>query len=53
MPDNTRLRPATPAEIAEFALRYDGRRQHHRADRMMAQLLAQHVDSTWSGPVSS
>jgi hypothetical protein len=46
MPDDAQLRPATPNEIADtlaFALRYDGRRQHHRADQLMAQLMAEHL----------
>ncbi len=43
-PDNVpRLRPATPAEIADslsVALRYDGRRRVHHADDAMARITA-------------
>jgi hypothetical protein len=41
--DDPRLRPATPAEIADtlsFALRYDGRRRVHHADDAMARITA-------------
>ena len=41
--DADRLRPATPAEIADslsFALRYDGRRRVHHADDAMARITA-------------
>jgi len=26
-----------------FALRFDGRRQHHRADELMARIVAEHL----------
>ncbi|GAN77597.1 hypothetical protein [Acidisphaera rubrifaciens] len=46
MPDDPKLTPATSAEIAAslaFALRYDGRRQHRRADALMAEIVADHL----------
>ena len=46
MPDEPRLRPATPAEIADalsFALRYDGRKRVHHADDAMARITAERL----------
>jgi len=40
MRDTPRLRPATPDEIADFALRYQGRKRVHHADDMMARITA-------------
>jgi len=46
MTDPTRLRPATPEEIAEalsFALRFDGRRPFPQSGSLMAQITAAHL----------
>ena len=46
MPDEMRLRPATPEEIADtlsFALRYEGRRRVHTADDVMARITAERL----------
>jgi hypothetical protein len=43
MPDEPRLRPATPDEIAttlSFALRYDGRKRVRQGDELMARIVA-------------
>jgi hypothetical protein len=45
MPDSN-LRPATRDELLQslsFALRFDGRKRHHRADDAMAQITAEHL----------
>ena len=45
----TRLRPATPDEIADalsFALRYQGRKRVHHADDMMARITAERLYNT-------
>ncbi len=44
MPDTPGLRPATEDELKRalsFALRFDGRKRHHRADDFMAEVAAQ------------
>ncbi|HTY93503.1 MAG TPA: hypothetical protein VMC02_06425 [Steroidobacteraceae bacterium] len=46
MTDLSRLRPATPEEIAEalsFALRFDGRRPFPQSGSLMAQITAAHL----------
>lgn len=46
MPHEAPLRPATAAEIADtlaFALRFDGRRQHRKADGLMAEIVTDHL----------
>jgi hypothetical protein len=46
MTDLSKLRPATPQEIAEalsFALRFDGRKPFPQAGSMMAQITAAHL----------
>jgi hypothetical protein len=46
MTDPTKLRPATPEEIAEalsFALRFDGRRPFPQSGSLMAQITAAHL----------
>jgi hypothetical protein len=44
MSDTPNLRHATPEEVKEalsFALRFDGRKRHHRADLFMADFAAE------------
>ena len=46
MPDDARLLPATPDEIADtlsFALRYEGRKRVHHADDVMARITAERL----------
>jgi hypothetical protein len=46
MTDGSKLRPATPEEIAEalsFALRFDGRRPFAQSSSLMAQITAVHL----------
>jgi hypothetical protein len=46
MPDTPNLRPADPDELQRslaHALKFDGRRHHHRADGFMAEIAAVHL----------
>jgi hypothetical protein len=46
MPEDPRLRPATPDEIADtlsFALRYEGRKRVHQADDIIALITAERL----------
>ncbi len=45
-PAATGLQPATDDETElalSFALRFDGRKHHHRADALMARIVAAHL----------
>jgi hypothetical protein len=46
MPDDSLLRPADPAEVADalaYALRYDGNRRVFHADDFLARITAEHL----------
>ena len=46
MPDDDKLKPADPHDLAEaiaFALRYRGKKRVHQADEYMAQIAAERI----------
>jgi hypothetical protein len=46
MPDQDKLRPADPEELAQslaFALLFSGRKRTHDGDRLMARIVAQRL----------
>jgi hypothetical protein len=46
MPDEPKLTPATPDDLAQalaHGLRFNGRKQFHQGDQLMAQITAEHL----------